>query len=203
MPFFSGANVRRDRLFLLAVLSAALTIPASGQARVFLREPRPPRAWLVLSDGAGPSGGGLSSQTGLIQLFRVSGTVVVTPTLGIEVSGLRIQEILPAKKLFNDPALNNPKADGVVVALASLTREGRNRFPATLSLGGGVMRRPTNDPTKTRLTGGFQAGIETSIWRPRQTDRVDGTAGARLILLPAGSGHKLYMLALTFGLRLG
>ena len=69
-------------------------------------------------------------------------------------------------------------------------------------IGGGVMKRPTNDPTKTRLTGGFMAGLEANLWQP-SFERADLTAGGRLILLPSASHHQLYIIALTIGLRFG
>jgi hypothetical protein len=192
--------MRRASLLFVALLLAPAAV---ARAQRFILEPDVPRAWLVLSDGVGPNGGGLSNSSGLVQLFRASGTVAVTPTVGVEVSALRVQEIYPANKLFNDPALNSPIADGLTLAVASLTAEGdRTGFPASFVLGGGVMRRPTNDPTKKKLTGGFMAGIEAGLWRPT-VDWVDAAAGARLILMPSANHHQIYMLALTLGLRFG
>lgn len=163
-----------------------------------------PRGWIVLSDGAGPSGGGLSGATGLSQLYRASLTGVLTPTAGIEVSALRIQEIYPANKRFNDPALNSPKSDAVTLAYAALSRDGPNeRFPASAVIGGGLFRRPTNDPAKTRLTGGLMAGLEGQLWRPGATDHLDFTGGGRVVVLPSASHHQLYIIALTLGLRFG
>jgi len=192
--------MRRDRFLLVAVLCA---IPTIARGQRFIPEPETARAWLVLSDGAGPNGGGLSNSSGLVQLFRASGTVAVTPTLGVEVSALRIQEIYPANKLFNNLALNSPEADGLVVALASLTRDGpRAKFPASAVLGGGVMRRPTNDSTRKHLTGGVMAGLEAGLWTP-SIDWVDVTAGGRLFLMPSANHHQLYVFVLTLGFRFG
>jgi hypothetical protein len=192
--------MRRHRLILLAVLFA---VPVIARAQLFLPEPSMARAWLVLSDGAGPNGGGISNSSGLIQLFRASGTVAVTPTIGIEASALRVQVIYPANRLFNDPALTSPKADGLTLAFASLVGDGgRTRFPASTVLGAALMRRPTNDPTKTRLTGGVTAGLEAGVWRPSY-DWVDVTAGGRVIVMPSSNHRQLYMLAITLGLRFG
>src|SRR6266850_4296565 len=156
---------------LLAALCAS---PAVARAQRFPRQSDMPRAWVVISDGVGPSGGGLSGQTGLSQLYRASLTAAITSSAGIEVSALRIQEIYPANKQFNDPALNSPKADGLTLAFASLSRDGpRERFPASAVIGGGVLRRPTNDSTKTKVTGGLMAGLEAHLWGPYATDRMD------------------------------
>jgi hypothetical protein len=192
--------MRRDRLILLAILFA---VPAIARAQLFPPEPSIARAWLVLSDGAGPNGGGIANSSGLVQLFRASATVAVTPTIGIEASALRVQEIYPANRLFNDPALNSPKADGLTLALASLVSDGgRTRFPASTVLGAALLRRPTNDPTKTRLTGGVTAGLEAGLWRPSY-DWVDVSAGGRLIVMPSSNHRQLYMLAISLGLRFG
>ena len=194
--------MRRKRFLSVSLLCATLVIPARSSAQ-FERPVRSRRAWLVVSDGVGPNGGGLQGTTGLVQLFRASGIVAVTPTLGVEVTGLRIQELFPGLKVLNDPALNSPRADGVFAALAQFNRDGPGRgFPALASLGGGVVRRPTNDSTKKRLTGAIQVGIESSLWRP-SVDWVDATGGLRLILMPAGNRHQIYILALTLGLRVG
>src|SRR5258708_2826578 len=166
--------MRRDRFILIAVFCAT---PAIARAQIFPREPDFPRAWLVLSDGVGRNAGGISNSSGLVQLFRASGTVAVTRTVGFELSALRTQVIYPANRLLNDPALNSPKLDALTLAFASLTREDEHtRFPGSAVLGGGVMRRPTNDPTTSRLTGGIMAGIESGLWRP-DAEWFDATAG--------------------------
>jgi len=196
--------MRRHRFPRLVVLLATLVIPAVARGQgFFIRQARTPRAWLVVSDGVGLNGGGLANTSGFVQLFRASGTLAITATRGVEVTALRIQELLPSKKLLNDPSLNNPSADGLLIALASLKRDGANGgFSASTVIGGGVMRRPTNDPFKKRLTYGIEAGIESSLWKP-PLDWVDATGGARLILMPAAGHGQLYIIALTFGLRFG
>lgn len=192
--------MRRDRLVLVVLLCA---IPAIARSQMFPREPSVPRAWLVLSDGVGPNGGGISNSNGLVQLFRASGTLRVTPAIGVEVSAFRAQPIYTASRLFNDPTLNSPKADGLTLAFASLSRDGnRTRFPASTVIGGALLRRPTNDPTRTRLTGGVMAGLEAGLWRP-SVDWVDATAGGRLIVMPSSNHRQLYMVVLTLGLRFG
>src|SRR5438132_5055917 len=87
---FPAGTSMRDRLFLLTIL---LSAPAVAHAQLFPRESETARVWFVISDGMGPSGGGLSGATGLSQLYRASGTVAVSQNYGVEVSGLRIQEI--------------------------------------------------------------------------------------------------------------
>jgi hypothetical protein len=192
--------MHRIRILFWAVLCA---IPGLTHAQFLPREPRLPRAWLVLSDGVGRNAGGISNSSGLVQLFRASGTVAVTPTVGVELSALRTQVIYPANRLLNDPALNSPKLDALTLAFASLTREDdHTRFPGSAVLGGGVMRRPTNDPTTSRLTGGVMAGIESGLWKP-DADWVDATAGLRLILMPSTNHRQIYILALTLGIRFG
>ena len=189
--------------FLLAFLvCATLAIPARSSAQ-YERPTRTRRAWLVLSDGVGLNGGGLSGTNGLVQLFRGSGVVAITQSLGIEATAIRIQEVFPATKLVNDPTRNSPRADGLFASLAQFTSDGPRRgFPSLASIGGGVVRRPTNDPTRTRLTGAVQAGVESSIWTPAN-DWADVTGGLRLILMPAGDRHQIYVLGLTFGIRAG
>jgi hypothetical protein len=193
--------MRRGSFLFVGLLFA---IPAVAQSQLFPREPRAPRAWLVLSDGAGPNGGGISNSNGLVQLFRASGTVRLTPSIGVELSALRAQPIYTASRLFNDPTLNSPKADGLTLAIASLSRDGnRTRFPASTVIGGALLRRPTNDPARTRLTGGGMAGLEAGLWRPSSVDWVDATAGGRLIVMPSSNHRQLYMVVLTLGLRFG
>jgi hypothetical protein len=192
--------MRRDRVILIAVLCA---LPATAWAQIFPRDPDVPRAWLVLSDGVGRNAGGISNSSGLVQLFRASGTVAVTPSIGLELSALRTQVIYPANRLLNDPALNSPKLDALTLAFASLTREDdHTSFPGSAVIGGGVMRRPTNDPSKNKLTGGIMGGIESGLWKPA-SDWVDATAGLRLILMPSTNHRQIYILALTLGARFG
>jgi hypothetical protein len=195
--------MRRDHLLLAALLLAE---PMVARAQLFPsepREPRVPRAWLVLSDGVGRNAGGISNSSGLVQLFRASGTVAVTPSIGFELSALRTQVIFPANRLLNDPSLNSPKLDGLTLGVASLTGEGDGtRFPGSAVLGGALLRRPTNDPTMTKVTGGLMAGVESGLWRPG-SDWVDTTAGLRLILMPSSNHRQIYILALTLGARFG
>jgi hypothetical protein len=193
--------MRRHTFFATLVLSTAVAAPAMAQF------PRPAqrshRAWITLSDGFGPTGGGLSGSTGMSQLLRAGATVNIANDYGIEVTGLRVQEVFPATKLVSNPVLNSPRADGVFASLAQLVPEGRGRgFPSVASLGGGVVQRPTNDPSKKRLTGAFQLGFEGNLWHP-PVDWADGAMGLRLILMPAGNHRELYFIALTMGLRLG
>jgi hypothetical protein len=99
--------------------------------------------------------------------------------------------------------LNSPRADGILASFAQLSAEGRGRrYPSVASLGGGVVRRPTNDPAKTRLTGAFQLGVESSLWRP-PVSWFDTTMGLRVVLMPTTSHRMLYMLGLTLGIRAG
>jgi hypothetical protein len=192
--------MRRISLATFAFLTA-VAAPATAQ---FSRPAqRPHRAWITLSDGLGPTGGGLSGSTGMSQLFRAAATVNVANDYGVELTGVRVQEVFPATKLVSNPVLNSPRADGVFASLAQLVPEGRGRgFPSVASLGGGVVQRPTNDPSKKRLTGAFQLGFEGNLWHP-PVNWADGAMGLRLILMPAGNHRELYLIALTMGLRLG
>src|SRR4051812_32603118 len=193
--------MRRVQFTLLVLLSAIVVAPvASAQ---FIPQPRQPRIWLVLSDGLGPTGGGVASSNDLIQLFRASATVSITPAIGIETSAIRIQQVFIGSRQFSDPSLTSAEADGLSVAVASLARDGpRNTFPSSLVLGGTLLNRPTNDPNKKRLTGGIMAGIEGNLWSP-SAGWFDTVAGGRLILMPATYHHPLYLFALSLGVRFG
>jgi hypothetical protein len=184
---------------ILLMLAAAMT--ASGQ---FQRPtPRAHRAWLTLSDGIGPSGGGITGSSGLSQLLRAAATVNVASDYGFELMALRIQETFPARKLLSDPTLNSPRADGVMLSFAQLNPDGRGRgFPASAVLGGGVVQRPTNDPDKKHLTGAFQLGVEGNVWRP-PVSWADASMGLRAILMPSGNRRQIYLIALTMGIRVG
>lgn len=192
--------MRRLRYLFPLLLCPVLAMPKPCAAQ-FDRVVTAPMAWLVVSDGIGPSGGGLAGATGLVQLFRASGVVRVTGSFGLEATAARIQELFPATKLLSDPTRNSPRADGLFASIASFTNEGAG-IPSLASIGGGVVRRPTNDPTKTRLTGAFIAGVESNAANlgPRW---LDVTGGVRLLLMPAGDHHQIYVLALTFGVRAG
>ena len=188
---------------LLAVLLCTTTLATSAVAQFQPPPQQPPRIWFGFSDGFGPSGGGISGSTGLSQLFRATGTVAITQNVGVELTALRIQESFPATKLLSDPTLNSPRADGILASFAQLSAEGRGRrYPSVASIGGGVARRPTNDPTKTRLTGAFQLGVESSVWRP-PVSWFDTSMGLRVVLMPSTSHRMLYMLGLTLGIRAG
>lgn len=193
--------MRRARFTFLAILFALAAAPTMARAQ-FIPQPRRPRIWLVLSDGAGPTGGGVANQNDLIQLLRASATVAVTQSVGVEISALRVQQIFIGSKQFNDPSLTSAEADGLAVSFASLGRDPRDTYPSSVVFGGTLLRRPTIDPNKTRLTGGIMAGIEAGMWTP-SVNWFDATAGGRLILMPAAYHHPVYLFALTFGLRFG
>jgi hypothetical protein len=161
-----------------------------------------PRIWFVVSDGVGPSGGGLAGTTGLSQLMRGAAVVNVARGLGAEAGVLRIQEIVPAVKVANDKVQNDPRADGVYLGITQFSREGsRQRIPAFATIGGAVMRRPTNTPGETRLTSGIIGGFESQLADPFPGP-FDMTAGLRAVLMPGGNHRQLYVLALNMGLRL-
>jgi hypothetical protein len=196
--------MRRDRFAVLGMLCAMVVTAATASGQDFsYHAPEVPRAWLVLSDGIGVNGGGLSNANGVIQLLRASATVRFNDFRGVELSALRIQPVTSSIRLANDPEVNDPRADGLVLSFASLNRDGPGGgFPASAIVGAGVMRRPTNDPTKTRLTSGYMAGVESNL-RDLPTDHADLTGGLRLTLLPAGNRHFLYTVEVTAGIRIG
>jgi len=193
------------RSFLMCV--GALLVPEVVHAQfdeppVYRTGNAIPRVWFVVSDGLGPSGGGVAGTTGLSQLMRGAAIFNVARGYGAEAGVLRIQEVVPAVKIANDRVQNDPRADGAYLAIAQFSGEGRNRrIPAFASLGGAVMRRPTNTPGETRLTSGVVLGIESQLADPIPGP-VDMAAGVRAVVMPGGSHRRLYVLALTMGLRL-
>ena len=194
--------MRRVGTLAFVSLVMALMAPRRSGAQ-YVPPVRSARAWLVVADGLGPSGGGLAGTTSLVQMFRASGVVAITQSLGFEATALRIQEVFPAAKLVSDPTRNSPRADGLFASIANFSNDGpAGGIPSLAVLGGGVVRRPTNDPAKTRLTGAIQAGVESGLLST-PVNWLDATAGVRLILMPAGDHHQVYILALTFGLRAG
>jgi hypothetical protein len=190
--------MHRFRFLLLVLCVLAATDAASAQDRGLRRGPR---AWLVLSDGLGVTGGGISGASGLSQLFRVSGVAALSNAHGIELSALRIQEVYPAAHRFDNPELNLPEADGLILSYASLARRG-SAIPSVFSVGGGVLRRPSNDPLKDRHTWGAQLGLESDL-ADLPVDWADLSAGARVVVMPASNNRYLYMLAVTLGVRIG
>jgi hypothetical protein len=161
-----------------------------------------PWAWLVVSDGVGPNGGGVAGTTGLSQMMRAAAVVPVYHSLGFETGVLRLQEIIPAVKVANDRVQNDPRADGAYLSLAQFSREGSGRgIPGMVSFGGGVMRRPTNTPGDTRLTSGIVMGVESQLADPLP-GRMDMSAGLKAVLMPGGNHRQIYVLALFGGLRL-
>jgi hypothetical protein len=192
--------MRKTVLLLLAVCVGIAT-DASGQSQRVRREPR---VYLVLSDGIALSGGGqtIGNSNGLSQYMRISGVLGMTDSHGLEVSAIRLQEIIPVNKSVDDPAATDPHADGLILSYASITRQRGGGFPAVLSFGGGVLRRPTNDPEVDRETWGLQVGIESDMYRPR-VDWADLSAGLRLLMMPGNERRYLYNIAITVGIRIG
>jgi hypothetical protein len=188
--------MRRNRLLLLAILVPSIFTTRSAAAQ-YRRRPAPlPRAWVVLSDGIGITGGGVSKGTGLSQLYRVSGVLNVANGHGVEVSAVRIQPVV-----FDKPLINTTQSDGLAFSYASLSRYGPG-LPVTASIGGVLLRRPTADPDRHILTGGGQLGFESSF-QQLGANWADLSAGARVIVMSAGNRRLLYLLAITFGVRLG
>jgi hypothetical protein len=187
-------------LIVLAAIGFPLAVHAQFDQPIYASTSTP-RAWIVVSDGVGPSGGSVAGTTGFSQFMRASAALVIHRNLGAEAGVLRIQEVVPAAKVVNDRVQNDPRADGVFVSLAQFSREGSGRLPALGSIGGAVLRRPTNTAGVTRLTSGITGGIESQLADPFRS-RLDMTAGVRAILMPGGNHRQLYVLALQMGLRL-
>jgi hypothetical protein len=189
---------------MIGMLCAMVATTATAKAQDFsYHATETPRAWLVLADGIGVNGGGLTNATGVIQLFRASATVRFNDFRGVELSAIRLQPISPSIELKNDPEVNDPRADGLVLSYAALNRDGPNGgYPSAALIGFGVMRRPTNVVGQTRLTGGLMAGIESNL-TDLPTDHADLTGGLRITLLPAGNHHFLYTVGITGGIRIG
>ena len=180
---------------------AALCLSGATAAAQVGGVAREPRAFLVFSDGISiTSGGSPTGRSGLSQYFRVSGVLRVYGHRGLEVSAIRIQDLVATSR-FIDPKAN-PEADGLLLSYASLTRQRGGGFPSVFSIGGGVVTRATADPAVDRRSWAIQAGFESDLTR-LPVSWADLTAGARLLVMPGSIDRNVYIAALTFGIRVG
>lgn len=184
-------------LILVGLLATGATASAQGQG---IR--RSPRAYLTLSDGIGVNSGNGISSGSLWQLFRGSGVFAITPNHGIEITALRAQELAAAQQRFNDRA-SSVKGDGLFLSYARFDPRRGGGFPGTLSVGGGVMRRPSLDVGgPDRETWGALIGFENNVLTPR-VSWADFALGARILAMPAAVKRQTVLITLTFGMRIG
>src|SRR3954471_3246194 len=97
----TGHTGSARRFFGWVLLALSCVLPAAAGAQFDAPAQyglRPPRLWFVVSDGVGPSGGGVAGTTGLSQVLRGAAYLNVARGLGAEGGVLRIQEIVPSVK---------------------------------------------------------------------------------------------------------
>ena len=192
----------RHRVLALLVVIASLGSATTGFAQGRAQR-RVPRAYLSLSDGVGVNAGGAQLSSGsLWQGFRASGVLAITPTRGVELSAVRVQQLVPVKSVIDDRG-SSVKGDGAFLSYAALDPRRDGGFPTAFSIGAGVMRRPSVEVGgEDRDTWAIQLGAETSIARP-SFDWADVTAGARVIGMPAASHRQSLVVLINFGIRVG
>lgn len=192
--------MRRNRFLLLATLSATLALAARSDAQAGRLQRRSPRAYLVLSDGIGVSSGGLVGGSSLVQYFRAGAAARIYGSHGAELSAIRIQDIFPEQGL-RDPS-NTVDVDGLILSYAGFAPQRGGGFPSVFSIGGGVVRHRTDGTGKGRETGAVQLGLEGDLWKP-PVEWADVSTGLRVLIMPGSQGRQAYVIALTFGIRLG
>lgn len=196
--------MRRSMIVALACLTSSIALSAEAQedglSRRMLREPR---AFFVLSDGLGiGSGGTLGGSTGLAQMMRAGGAVRIAGVHGLDLSAVRLQMVVPSNSQFNDPEFNDPSGDALFLSYGTFSAPRGGGFPSVFTIGGGVMRRRTSDLSAKRETWAVRAGYDAeSLVAP--TEWMDVNVSFHLVVMPGRERSKMYVAAISLGVRIG
>jgi len=149
----------------------------------------------------GTAAGGVLSGTTYMQVMRLSGVVTVRGEHGIDITAARMQTMIPPGGRLNDLEFSNPKGDAVIVSYANLSPTRARGIPAELTIGGGVARRRTSQPGRTRETWIGSLGYDGDPFVRWPHD--DAGIGFHIYLMPASANNLVYTATLGLFFRIG
>lgn len=182
-------------LSLLCIASAA----GAQDGRVWPRR----QAFLVLSEAIATGAGGLlNNGTTIMHAMRVSGVTRVRGNHGIDLTGVRLQTILPPTSRFNDLEYANPEGDALILSYASLNRTRAGGIPNEFAFGGGIIRRNTAEAGRTRDTWVVRMGYDADPLA-RFNTHMDTGIGFQVYLMESRGNSVVYVASLGLFLRIG
>lgn len=192
--------MHRSRTFIaLAFLGLAAATAGAQDSRAWPAR----RAFIVLGDAIGAGGGGqLNTGTTITQVMRAGGAMRLTGTHGVDLTAVRIQTIFPPGGRLNDLEYANTKGDGILLSYASFNRTRAGGMPNELVLGGGVVRRQTSEPGRTRDTWIARVGYDSDPFS-RFTSHTDAGVGFHFYLMEGRGNTAVYVASLGLYLRIG
>lgn len=190
---------RRRTFIALAFLGLAAATAGAQDGRVWPTK----RAFIVLGEALATGGGGqLNNGTTILHAMRVAGVARLTGTHGIDLTAVRLQTIFPSHARLNDLEYANPKGDGIILSYASLNGTRAGGIPNELVLGGGIIRRQTSEPGRTRDTWIARLGYDSDPFK-RFTSHSDAGVGFHFYLMEGRGNSAAYVASLGLYLRIG
>lgn len=192
--------MHRSRTFITLALLSLAAAPAGAQDG---RSRPVKRAFVVLGDAIGAGGGGqLNTGTTITQVMRVGGAVRLVGSHGLDLTAVRFQTIFPPGGRLNDLEYANTKGDGIMLSYASLNRTRASGIPNELVFGGGIVRRQTSEPGRTRDTWIARAGYDSDPFS-RFSSHADAGVGFHVFLMEGRGNTAVYVASLGLYLRIG
>jgi hypothetical protein len=188
--------MRRSALQAVALV-CLVAGAAAAQGRVWPAK----KNFITISDGVGTAAGGVLSGTTFMQVMRLSGVVTVKGEHGIDLTAVRMQTMFPPGGRLNDLEFSNPKGDALILSYAAMSSTRARGIPAELTIGGGVAKRRTSDPARTRETWIGSLGYDSDPFA--RWPHNDAGVGFHIYLMPASANNLVYTATLGLFFRIG
>jgi hypothetical protein len=185
--------MRKRLSFLLLGIAAS----AGAQGRVYA----PVRNFLVIGEALATGAGGPLGGTTVMQAMRASAVVTVRGNHAIDLTATRLQTIFPPGGRANDYEYGNPEGDALILSFAELDPMRARGIPNELAIGGGVMRRNTSEPGRTRDTWVARVGYDSEPFA--RWTRSDAGVAFHAFFMPTNTRSLLYVATLGVYFRIG
>lgn len=189
---------------LQAVVLGLLVIPGSAaQAQEEMRGRVYPgkKHFLVLGEALATGVGGALGGTTLMHAMRVSAVTTITGKHGLDLTAARFQAIFPSRDRFTDFEYSNPEGDALILSYAQLNPSRARGIPSAFLVGGGIVRRNTSDPDRTRDTWIVRAGYDAEPFT--RWSHGDATIGFHAYVTSSHGNNLTYLATLGLALRIG
>jgi hypothetical protein len=189
----------RYRSIALGILCVTFASRANAQSRAYPT----PRVFGVLGDAlAFGQGGAADNGNTFMQVMRASVVAQLIGTHGVDLTVARLQTIHPSGSRFTDLEFSNPEGDALILSYAGLNRGRAGGIPNEFSIGGGVIRRNTSDPDRTRDSWIGRVGYDSDALY-RFDNHLDGVISFHVYFMDGRDKSVVYVVSLGAALRIG
>lgn len=191
--------MRRSIAVVVLGLCGTLAGRAEAQGQVYPVR----RTFGVLSEAlATGQGGVLDNGTTFMHTMRGSLVTRLVGTHGLDLTAVRLQTIRRSQSRLTDLEHSNPEGDALILSYAALNRTRAGGIPNEFAIGGGVIRRNTSEPGRTRDTWVARLGYDADPFS-RFTEHMDATVAFHIYLMQGQGKSAVYVAALGIALRGG